>query len=217
MRLVLLGPPGAGKGSVAALLKKNFSVVHISTGDLLRDEIKEGSPLGKEAKSYIDNGNLVPDEVVIKLIENKIKTDDQIKNGYLFDGFPRTKNQAKGLDEILEKIGKPIEAVFYMETAADLILMRLTGRRICRDCGAVYHIHRHPPKKEGVCDQCSGTDLYQRSDDKEETIKNRLDVYLENTLPIVDYYEAKGILNKIDGGLESEELEAIIAKTCHAS
>lgn len=212
MRLVLLGPPGAGKGTLAASIKESLQLVHLSTGDILRNEMKQGSEFGLKAKSMIDSGNLVPDEIVIQLIENKILNDPDIKNGYMLDGFPRTLPQAEELDKILHKINQPIDMALYMETELELIIKRLTGRRICRDCGAVYHLTNRPPKENGVCDVCHGKDLYQRADDNEETIKNRMAVYLKNTLPIVDYYNQRGVLVRVDGAMEPEDLEKIIIK-----
>ena len=205
MRLVLLGPPGAGKGTLAGLIKEKFGMLHVSTGDILREEMKSGSELGKEAKAYVDSGALVPDEVVIKLIENRLADDSSVEKGYLLDGFPRTKKQAEDLDAILDKIGQPIETALYMETTLDVIITRLTGRRICRECGAIFHMTNKPPKEENKCDECGG-EIYQRADDNEETIKNRMSVYLENTKPIVGYYEAQGKLHKVDADQETQKL-----------
>lgn len=215
MKLVLLGPPGAGKGTLAGLLKKETGVLHVSTGDILREEMKNQTDLGKEAKSFVDKGELVPDEVVIRLIEKAITTSPNTDNGYLLDGFPRTVAQAEELNKILTKIEKPIGSVVYMEVQPEVVIQRLTGRRICRDCGAVYHQTNRPSKVEGVCDACGGTDLYQRADDQEGTIRNRIEVYLKNTLPIVDYYNSKNMLVKVDGTQKAEDIQQFILKTIH--
>lgn len=215
MKLVLLGPPGAGKGTLAGLLRQETGVIHVSTGDILREEMKNQTDLGKEAKSFVDKGELVPDEVVIKLIKKAISTSPEKDKGYLLDGFPRTVVQAEALDIILGKIEKPIGSVVYMEVQPDVVIQRLTGRRICRDCGAVYHQTNRPSKVEGICDVCGGNDLYQRADDKEGTIRNRIEVYLKNTLPIVEYYKSKNILVKVDGTQKAEDIQQFILKTIH--
>ena len=198
MRVVLLGPPGAGKGTLAAGVKEKFGVLHLSTGDILRAEMKSGSDLGNEMKGYVEKGELVPDEVVTKIIANKLKNSD-MSHGVLFDGYPRTVQQAQDLDKILEELGASIDAAVCMEVELPVIIKRLTGRRICRQCGAVYHVANIPSKVEGVCDDCGG-ELYQRPDDNEETISNRMDVYLKSTTPIIDYYEQQGKLEKVDAG-----------------
>jgi len=202
MKIVLLGPPGAGKGTLAALLKDSLTIEHISTGDILREEIKNETDLGMQAKAYIEKGELVPDELVTKLVENKLSS----VNNFMLDGFPRTRHQAEDLDKILKRLNKLIDYVVYMDAREDLIVKRLSGRRICKNCGAVYHIVNRPPKQNGICDVCSSKDLYQRADDNEETVKNRLGVYFENTLPIVYYYDSQGVLLKVDGNKESEQL-----------
>lgn len=212
MRLVLLGPPGAGKGTLAALLKKSLKIRHISTGDILREEMKNNSALGREAKRYIDNGELVPDEVVTKLIESKLTANDRVDGGYMLDGFPRTKKQAEALDRILKKIHRPLDYVLYLESTLSVIIQRLTGRRVCRGCGALFHVKNRPPRREGICDECGGI-LYQRADDNAETIKTRMEVYLKNTQPIIAYYEAQGKLKNVDADKDSEELQAILMKT----
>ena len=214
MNLVLLGPPGAGKGTLANLLKKSLGVMHVSSGDILRDEMKNNTPLGKEVKQFIDNGKLVPDEVVTKLIENKFTHDQNIRRGYMLDGYPRTKQQAQDLDKILNKVKSPLDYALYMEATLPVIIQRLGGRRVCRKCGSLFHIKNRPPKKAGICDQCGG-ELYQRADDNEETIKTRMDVYLQSTIPIVEYYKAQRKLLTLNGDLESEDVEVIILKKFH--
>ncbi|MCK5580586.1 MAG: adenylate kinase [Candidatus Omnitrophica bacterium] len=205
MKLVLLGPPGAGKGTLATLIKDELGIMHISTGDMLREEMKSGSDLGNEVKQYVESGALVPDEVVIKIIENKLTSDEQVAKGFMLDGFPRTEAQAEELDKILEKIGKSIDYSFYMDASLEVVLQRLTGRRICRDCGAIFHMTNMPPKEAGKCDSCGG-EIYQRPDDNEETIKKRMDVYGENTAPVVEYYAGQGKLKKVNADQSTDEL-----------
>lgn len=204
MKVVLLGPPGAGKGTLAAAIKEKFGVIHLSTGDLLRAEMKSGSTLGNEMKGYVERGELVPDEVVTKMIANQLASAD-MNCGVLFDGYPRTVQQAQDLDGILKKMNLAIDAAVFMEVQMPVIIKRLTGRRICRQCGAVYHIVNIPSKKEGVCDLCGG-ELYQRPDDKEDTIKNRMDVYLKSTAPIIDYYDRQKKLERVDAGQDVSEV-----------
>jgi len=208
----LLGPPGAGKGTLAKLLKSDLHIDHISTGDILREEIKNKTKLGTKVKEYIDNGQLVPDEIVTQLVELRLTSPSSGEKGFMLDGFPRTRHQAEDLDRILEEINKPTDYAIYLESTVPVIIRRLTGRRICRSCSAVYHIVNRPPKKSGICDECGGNDLYQRQDDNEKTIRNRMDVYLENTLPIVKYYEAKGKLKRLMADTESEELHEHLMK-----
>lgn len=205
MRLVLLGPPGAGKGTLASFLKESLNILHISTGDILREEMKKGSPIGQEAKQYVESGQLVPDEVVTRLIEHKFATDNSIEQGYMLDGFPRTKAQAQDLDVILEKVNQPLDCALYLESSLEVIIQRLTGRRICRNCGDIYHTMNKPPKVDGVCDSCSG-ELYQRPDDNEETIRKRMDVYFESTTPIIEYYKEQGKLKTVDSDKEAQEV-----------
>ncbi len=211
MRIVLLGPPGAGKGSLASLVKETVAIEHLSSGDMLREEMKKGSGLGLEIKALIEKGVLVPDEMITKLVELKVTGDLKNSNGYFLDGFPRTTQQARDLDKILANIGQPIDFVLCMEASLDIILKRLAGRRLCRKCGAVYHIHNKPSKVSAVCDACGG-ELYQRADDNEETIKKRMQVYESSTKPIIEYYASQGKLKKIDGNKETADLKDELLK-----
>ena len=205
MRIVLLGPPGAGKGSVAALIKDRYALLHISTGDILREEIRKESPLAKEIKSYIERGALVPDEVITKMVDQKLTKDLSVTQGFMLDGYPRNDAQAKELDAILKRIDSSLDFVLNMEATLPLILKRISGRRICKKCGAVYHLTNKPPKAADACDVCSGP-LYQRSDDNEETIKNRMSVYNSSTAPILEYYRKQGKLVAFDGDKETDVL-----------
>ncbi len=210
IRLVFLGPPGAGKGTQAAKLKEKYGIVHISTGDILRENVKNMTELGKKAKEYMDAGKLVSDDLIIEMIKRRINADD-CKNGYILDGFPRTIAQAEALERMLGEDSKSLK-VIYFDVSDDLILERLTGRRVCKDCGAVYHVAYNPPKNDR-CDECGG-ELYQRSDDTEEVVKNRLSVYKEQTAPLVEYYSKKGLLYKIDASKQPDDvfnqIEAIL-------
>ena len=211
MKLVLLGPPGAGKGTLAAFLNKELNIAHVSTGDILRAEMKNNTPLGQEVKQYVESGGLVPDEVVIRLIENKFSSNSAIDKGYMLDGFPRTEVQAKDLDVILNNLNKPVDYAVYLEASLPVVIERLTGRRICRHCNAIFHMKNNPPKEEGICNECGG-EVYQRPDDNEETIKTRMDVYLKNTKPVIDYYEAQGKLKKVDADRDSQEVQENLMK-----
>lgn len=197
MRIILLGPPGAGKGTQAALMVQKLSVPHISTGDIFRKAISEETPLGKKAKEYIDQGQLVPDEVTVGIIRERIAQDD-CREGFLLDGFPRTKVQAKALAEILTGMGITLDAVINLDVPRELLMARLTGRRICRSCGTAYHLVFSPPPADGVCGKCGG-ELYQRSDDTEETVGSRLTVYENQTAPLIAYYSELGLLRKVPG------------------
>lgn len=209
MNIILLGPPGAGKGTQAKMLVEKYGIPQISTGDILRANLKAQTELGLEAKKYMDAGKLVPDEVVIGIINNRLKEDD-CQKGYMLDGFPRTVAQAEALDKILAEGGSGIDDVISIEVPNDELMGRLTGRRTCRQCGQGFHVMFDPPKAEGVCDKCSG-ELYQRDDDNEETVGNRLKVYADQTQPLIDYYQNKGLLRPIDGlGKITEILDRVV-------
>ncbi len=205
MKIVLLGPPGAGKGSVAALIKDEYHLLHISTGDILREEIRKESVLAKEIKSYIEKGALVPDEVITKMVDQKLTKDLTPSQGFMLDGYPRNQAQAQELDAILKRTHSGLDFVLNLEASLPVILDRISGRRICKKCGAVYHLTNKPPKSKDVCDACSGP-LYQRSDDNEETIKNRMTVYNTSTSPILEYYRKQGKLISFDGDKETDVL-----------
>ena len=205
MRLLLLGPPGVGKGTQATVLAKKLNILHICSGDLLRQAVGEDSELGKKAKNFMDKGELVPDNLVSHLIMERIIQPDA-KNGFILDGYPRNINQAKELDKMLNSNQQEIDIVFQLEANEEVIIQRLTGRRLCSSCQANFHIKNMPPKKEGVCDFCGGK-LYQRADDKEETIKNRLNVYQQATFSLIDYYRNKSKLRSI---IANEEADVVL-------
>jgi adenylate kinase len=211
MIIVLLGAPGAGKGTLAGALKDKLGVHHISTGDLIRAEIKSGSAIGLEIKSHVTSGGLVPDEVVTKMIEGNIARTCRDGRGYMFDGFPRTKAQAQDLDRILAGCGLSVGFALYMEASVEVVLQRLTGRRVCKSCGALYHLVNMPPKKSGACDKCSG-ELYQRADDNEETIRKRMAVYDESTRPIIDFYRSQGKLKTVNADKGADEVSRSLMK-----
>jgi adenylate kinase len=211
MIIVLLGAPGAGKGTLAAALKDQLGVHHISTGDLIRAEIKGGTPIGLEIKRYVESGGLVPDEVVTRMIEGVIKTTASDKKGYMFDGFPRTSAQAQDLDKILAANHLAIDFALYMEASLEIVLQRLTGRRGCKKCGALYHTTNMPSKTAGICDKCGG-DLFQRADDNEETIRKRMTVYTESTMPIIDFYKSQGKLRAINADSGADEVKKALLK-----
>lgn len=196
MRAVLLGPPGAGKGTQAVKLVEKYGVPQISTGDIFRANIKQGTELGKKAQEYMNKGELVPDSLVVDLVKDRLQQDD-CKNGYLLDGFPRTIYQAEELDKFLKEQGQKLDAVINFQVGHDTLIQRLTGRRICKNCGAGYHIVGMPPKVEGICDKCGG-ELEQRKDDTVETAENRIVVYNESTAPLIDYYEKSGDLKNFN-------------------
>ena len=192
MNLILLGPPGAGKGTQAARIIEKYNIPHISTGDIFRENIKNGTELGKKAQEYMNKGQLVPDELVVEIATDRLNKDD-CKDGFLLDGFPRTVFQAEELDKFLEAKGSKIDHVLDIDVDREELMIRLTGRRVCSKCGASFHVVNIPPKKEGICDRC-GAKLYQRTDDTREAALNRLDVYAKQTAPLIDFYEAEGNL-----------------------
>ncbi|WP_069650756.1 adenylate kinase [Caloranaerobacter ferrireducens] len=197
MRLILLGPPGAGKGTQASGIVKKYNIPHISTGDIFRKNIKEGTELGKKAKEYMDKGLLVPDDIVVAIVKDRL-TESDCKDGFLLDGFPRTVAQADALEAELKNLNMQLDKVINIEVDKEALIERAVGRRICKECGATFHIKFNPPKQEGICDVCGGQ-LYQRKDDTVETVTKRIEVYLEQTKPLIDYYKDKGILANIDG------------------
>lgn len=203
LRTILLGPPGAGKGTQAAKIVEKYGIPHISTGDIFRENIKKGTELGKKAQEYMNRGELVPDDLVIEIATTRLLEDD-CRNGFLLDGFPRTVYQAEKLDEFLAARDSKIDKVLDIAVEKDELIARLTGRRVCKACGASFHVVNIPPKKEGVCDFCGG-ELIQRADDNLETVTNRIDVYEAQTMPLVEYYEKAGNLVHVDGstGLEN--------------
>lgn len=209
MRLVLLGAPGAGKGTQAKKLIEKYRIPQISTGDILRKAVADGTPLGKEAKSYMDKGELVPDSVVIGLVKERISKSD-CADGFILDGFPRNTSQAQTLDGVLAMMNTPISVALSVDVDKDDLMKRLTGRRTCKGCQQMYNIYFSPAAIDGICDKCGG-ELYQRDDDKEETIKNRLDVYDKATAPLIDYYGKKGILKSVMG---VGNIDDIFKKVC---
>ncbi len=212
MRIVLLGGPGSGKGTQAKMLIDKLNVPQISTGDIFRAALKEGTPMGLKAKTYMDKGELVPDEVVIGVVEERLTKPD-LDKGYMLDGFPRTLPQAEALDKILVKQGKGIDHAVLVDVPDDELIKRLSGRRTCKnsECGSMFHVMFNPPKKEGICDKC-GSELYQRDDDKEATIRERLTVYNSQTAPLIDYYDGKGLLRRVKGVGPIKEIFAAIEK-----
>ena len=204
MKIIMLGAPGAGKGTQAEKICAKYNIPHISTGDIFRANIKNNTELGQKAKSYMDKGELVPDELVVDLVVDRIKADD-CTNGYVLDGFPRTIPQAEALDAALAAINDKVDYAINVEVPDENIINRMSGRRACVACGATYHIVHIPTKVEGVCDKC-GAELILRDDDKPETVKNRLNVYHEQTQPLIDYYTAKNILHEVDGTKAMEDV-----------
>ncbi len=208
MKIIMLGAPGAGKGTQAKMIAEKYSVPHISTGDIFRANIKSGTALGMEAKQYMDQGMLVPDELTVRILLDRVAQED-CKAGYVLDGFPRTIPQAEVLEKELHKLGEKIDWAIDVDVPDENIIRRMSGRRACLSCGATYHMEYIPPKKEGVCDTC-GSDLVLRDDDKAETVKKRLDVYHEQTQPLIDFYTDRNILRTVDGTLSMEDVFAAI-------
>lgn len=210
MRLVLLGPPGVGKGTQAAAIVKRYNIPHISTGDIFRANIKEGTELGKKAKEYMDKGLLVPDEIVVSIVKDRLSKDD-CKNGFLLDGFPRTIEQVEALDEELKNMGIKLDKVVNIYADKEILIERATGRRICKKCGATYHIKFNPPKVENICD-IDGGELFQRDDDNEKTVATRIEVYQKQTEPLIEYYTKKGIILNVDGTKPIDEVFETVVK-----
>jgi adenylate kinase len=210
LRTILLGPPGAGKGTQAVKIVEKYGIPHISTGDIFRENIKNGTELGKKAQEYMNAGKLVPDDLVIEIATDRLTKDD-CKEGFLLDGFPRTVYQAEKLDEFLAARGGKVDVVLDIAVGKDELITRLTGRRVCKACGASFHVVNIPPKKEGVCDYCGG-ELIQRADDNLETVTNRIDVYENQTMPLIEYYEKAGNIAHIDGTTGLENVFADIVK-----
>jgi adenylate kinase len=202
VRVILIGPPGAGKGTQAAVIKERLAIAHISTGDILRDNVRIASELGLSAKDYMDSGRLVPDDLIIGMIKNRLDEKDADR-GFILDGFPRTTAQAVALDVLLSGMSLALDAVILLEISDEVVVRRLTSRRVCSSCGAIYNAIAHPAKVEGVCDDCGGK-VIQRSDDNESVIRSRLSVYHEQTSPVVDYYNKKGLLCRVDGSQKAD-------------
>jgi len=206
MKILILGAPGAGKGTQSDIISKKLNIPHISTGDILRKEISQGTELGKKVKEYVESGRLVPDEIIADILLNELK-NDVYKNGYILDGFPRNIDQAK----ILENKGISFDKVVLIDTSEDEVLKRLSGRRVCEKCGAVYNIYYNKPKIDGICDNCGGK-LIQRDDDKEDVVKRRFEVFYNQTMPVIKYYEEKGILIKVNGNKSLDDIKSEIFK-----
>lgn len=209
--MILLGAPGAGKGSVAEQLKQSTQYAHVSTGDMLRTAVKAGTEVGRQAKSYMEAGELVPDDVIIGIVRERMDADGQ-QACYMFDGFPRTQEQARLLDTALAQFGSEVNKVFQLDVPREILIQRLTGRRICTQCGAVYHVINMPPRVEGACDTCGGA-LIQRPDDGIDVVENRLDVYQKQTASLIDYYQAKGVLVSIDAAKHVDETKRSIMES----
>ena len=210
MKIIMLGAPGAGKGTQAKMIAEKYHLPHVSTGDIFRANLKEGTPLGLKAKEYMDKGALVPDELTVEILLDRVAQDD-CKDGYVLDGFPRTIPQAEVLDRELEKLGDHVDLAIDVEVPDANIVKRMSGRRACLKCGATYHIEHIPPKQEGICDVC-GEKLVQRDDDKPETVQKRLDVYHEQTAPLIEYYTKAGILKSVDGTVDMKDVFAAIVQ-----
>ena len=210
MIIILFGPPGAGKGTQAEILSNKLKIPRISTGDILRKNVTENTSLGMNAKSYMDKGQLVPDQLVTEMTSDRLNNEDT-GNGFILDGYPRNASQAEALDQMLKESNRAVNMAIYLKAEKDIVVKRLSGRRVCKGCGKNYHTVNMPPKKENICDECGG-DLYLRNDDKEETIINRLNVYLNQSTPVLDYYTKQNKLIKLNGGLGAEEVFLEIKK-----
>ncbi|MGI6205156.1 MAG: adenylate kinase [Anaerovoracaceae bacterium] len=210
LNIVLLGPPGAGKGTQAERIIEKYGIPQISTGDIFRANIKNGTQLGKKAKEYMDRGDLVPDELVVDLVKDRLNQDD-CKDGFMLDGFPRTVFQAQELDKIMNEKGLKINCVLNIDVAPEKLVKRIAGRRVCRQCGATYNVVSKPTKVEGICDKCGG-EVYQRADDNEETVQNRIKVYFNQTAPLIDYYKESKVLSNINGDQPMEDVFSEIVK-----
>ena len=208
MNILIMGPAGAGKGTMSELILKEYDIPHISTGDMLRENVRNNTELGKTAKSYMEAGKLVPDDVINAMVEDRLQQPD-CQKGYLLDGFPRTLVQAEAFSEIADKIGKPVECVIALEVDFEILKDRITGRRICSKCGAIYHVKGHPSKVEGVCDECGG-ELIQRKDDTVEQLKVRMDEYEKSTKPVIDFYEARGVVKHVNAAQAKDQVFAVI-------
>lgn len=214
MNLALLGPPGAGKGTQAKVLSRDLNIPHISTGDMLREAAAKESPIGRKAKGYMAKGELVPDELVMDVVKERLMKSD-VTGGFILDGFPRTIEQAKMLNAALDKIEKKLDVILYFKTSLEMSISRLSGRRVCRVCGANFHAANIPPKKPEICDYCGG-ELYQRKDDSEETVRRRWSVYMEETTPLIDYYNKNGLLEEVSGDLDVNELNSMLNALFHS-
>lgn len=208
MRLILIGPPGAGKGTHAKILSDRYRIPHISTGDILRSRINDGSEIGKKAKTYMESGRLVPDEIVIRMVKERLEDKDS-ERGFILDGFPRNLKQGEAFDTALSELGISLDRVVNFKASLATVLKRLTGRRVCPKCNANYHVINMPPKRTGLCDAC-GTAIIQRKDDQEETIRKRLKVYEQETTPLIDYYRAKKLLRDVNADLEIDDLDQVL-------